>query len=239
MSVEVERRPSLWVGVRAARANIVPGLIVQAVMVAVAVGYYFSPVVRGWLEAVAGVKVQMGVWFAAAVGVLAGAVLPEVMKVACFQGWRVRGGNWRTLAVTVPVWAFNGSVVHYLYELQAVMFGGGNDAGTIAKKVAFDQFVFNPLFAAIVNTVVYDLLARGFTWGNVRGCCGWGYYRDRVVPTLIATWGVWIPLVAIIYALPGDLQIPLFGLALTFWALMLAWMNGGRGEGEGNRAIGQ
>jgi uncharacterized membrane protein YccC len=44
------------------------------------------------------------------------------------------------------------------------------------------------------------------------------------VPTLLATWVVWVPLMAIIYSLPYPLQFPLFSLALTFWVLLLTYM---------------
>src|SRR4029453_12127273 len=50
------------------------------------------------------------------------------------------------------------------------------------------------------------------------------HYRDKILPTLLATWAVWIPLMAIIYSLPLALQFPLFGLALTFWVLLLTYM---------------
>src|SRR5437763_1035137 len=49
-------------------------------------------------------------------------------------------------------------------------------------------------------------------------------YRDKVIPTLVATWAVWIPLMAIIYSLPLALQFPMFGLALSFWVLLLTYM---------------
>jgi len=41
---------------------------------------------------------------------------------------------------------------------------------------------------------------------------------------LLATWAVWIPLMATIYSLPLALQFPLFGLALSFWVLLLTYM---------------
>ena len=43
----------------------------------------------------------------------------------------------------------------------------------------------------------------------------------RVVTVLISTWAVWIPMVSIIYAVPSNLQIPLFNIVLCFWSLML------------------
>jgi hypothetical protein len=45
------------------------------------------------------------------------------------------------------------------------------------------------------------------------------------VPTLFATWGVWIPVVTILYSLPSLLQIPLFGLALSMWVILYTWMS--------------
>ncbi len=52
----------------------------------------------------------------------------------------------------------------------------------------------------------------------------WNYYREHAIPVLIATWAVWIPLMAIIYSLPLVLQFPLFALALTFWVLLMTYM---------------
>ena len=43
--------------------------------------------------------------------------------------------------------------------------------------------------------------------------------------TLFATWGVWIPVVTILYSLPALLQIPLFGLALSMWVMLYTWMS--------------
>ena len=77
-----------------------------------------------------------------------------------------------------------------------------------------------------MNTITYDLLHRGFTWGNLRTCFTWSYYREQVFPILIATCGVWVPVVCAVYALPPLLQFPLFTLALSFWATMLAWIGG-------------
>jgi hypothetical protein len=53
-----------------------------------------------------------------------------------------------------------------------------------------------------------------------------------VVPTLFATWGLWIPIVTILYSLPSLLQIPLFGLALSMWVLLYTWMSERRADRE-------
>ena len=64
----------------------------------------------------------------------------------------------------------------------------------------------------------------------------WTHYRDKIIPTLCATWAVWIPMTAIIYSLPLALQFPLFSLALVFWVLLLTYMtNSFRHEKQSRR----
>jgi uncharacterized membrane protein len=46
-----------------------------------------------------------------------------------------------------------------------------------------------------------------------------------MVPVVFANWGVWIPVVAVLYSLPSALQIPLFGLALSIWVMLLTWIS--------------
>ena len=65
------------------------------------------------------------------------------------------------------------------------------------------------------STFSIESLIRSFTWDH---------YRDKIVPTLLATWAFWIPLMAIIYSLPLALQFPIFCLALTLWVLLLTYM---------------
>jgi hypothetical protein len=80
-----------------------------------------------------------------------------------------------------------------------------------------DQFGYNPFFAAPFGVLTYEWNNNGISLGPLR-------HRDKILPTLLATWAVWIPLMAIIYSLPLALQFPLFGLALSFWVLLLTYM---------------
>jgi hypothetical protein len=41
-------------------------------------------------------------------------------------------------------WAIMGVVVDGLYRFQAFMFGTDSSVATVAKKMAFDMFVWNP-----------------------------------------------------------------------------------------------
>jgi hypothetical protein len=72
--------------------------------------------------------------------------------------------------------------------------------------------------------LTYEWKNSGVSMRPVHDLFTWQHYRDKILPTLLATWAVWIPLMAIIYSLPLALQFPLFGLALSFWVLLLTYM---------------
>jgi hypothetical protein len=94
----------------------------------------------------------------------------------------------------------------------------------VTAKILVDQLGYNPFFAAPAEVLVYEWKNEGFSWKSVRRALTWEHYRDKIVPTLLATWAVWGPLMAIIYSLPFALQFPLFSIALTFWVLLLTYM---------------
>ena len=212
-------------GLRAARANVVPGLIVQALMLSIVMAYYFYPPTRGWLDGLAAVKARWGYGYSALNAIVAGAVIPELLRIFLFQRGEFRRSNLSNLLFTAPFWCVMGLVVDYFYQHQAGWFGGRATFVVVAKKVLVDQFLYNPLFACPVTTWLYDWKSRGFSFQGTGVFFTGGYYRDFVVPTLFATWGVWIPVVSILYSLPSMPQIPLFGFALSLWVMLYTWMS--------------
>ncbi len=110
------------------------------------------------------------------------------------------------------------------YRFQALIFGAHADFPTVLKKVLVDQFIYNPLFAAPYMLAWYEWKNHGYRFGGIRHAFTAEFYRAHTIPTLCATWAVWIPVTSAIYSLPSLLQFPLFALALTFWVLMLAYM---------------
>ena len=79
-----------------------------------------------------------------------------------------------------------------------------------SPKICVDQFGYNPFFAAPFGVLTYEWKNSGFSRESLVRGFTWDHYRDKIVPTLLATWAVWIPLMAIIYSLPLVLQFPLF-----------------------------
>ncbi len=162
--------------------------------------------------------------FVVLAAVAAGALVPEIFLVIFFQRGRPTRRNLRNLLFTVPIWALDGSLVDLLYRGEAAWLGNVVTFPVVLAKICVDQFGYNPFFAAPFGVLTYEWKNSGFSLESLGRGFTWDHYRDKVVPTLLATWAVWIPLMAIIYSLPLALQFPLFGLALTFWVLLLTYM---------------
>jgi hypothetical protein len=219
-------RDAPWMaGLRAVRANLVPGLIVQGVMLGLLLAYWFYPPTTLLLNRLALVKEEWGYGYSAASAIIAGALIPELLRIAVFQKGRVCRGNGANLRFAIPFWCTMGITVDAFYRAQAVWFGADAVFPVVAKKVLVDQFLYNPLFAAPCTAMLYDWKNRGYGFHGLSDFLTTRYYRDVVVPTLFATWGVWIPIVTILYSLPSLLQIPLFGLALSLWVMLYTWMS--------------
>jgi hypothetical protein len=226
-------RDAPWMaGLRAARANLLPGLIVQGLMLGLLLAYWFYPPTTLLLDRLALVKQHWGYGYSAVSSIIAGALIPELLRIAVFQNGRISRKNGTNLLFTVPFWCAMGIIVDAFYRAQAVWFGADAAFPVVAKKVLVDQFIYNPLFAAPCTAILYDWKNRGYGFHGLTEFFTIRYYRTVVVPTLFATWGVWIPIVTILYSLPSLLQIPLFGLALSLWVMLYTWMSERRADPE-------
>jgi len=223
LSEEGAAEPPWRAGLRAARANLVPGLILQGVMLALLIAYYLHGPTREALAWLAGIKAAWGFVFSAISAAIAGGVLPVVLRVLVFQRGRAGRADLEQLVFACLFWGGMGLVVDALYRGQAMVFGDSPDWRVVLPQVLVDQFLYSPLFAAPVTVWTYAWKRSGYHWR--REWFGFDYYRRRVVPTLFATWGVWIPVVTILYTLPEPLQIPLFALALSLWVTIYTWMS--------------
>jgi len=217
-------RTPLTIGWEAARANARPALIIQGFMLALAIAFYTNPGVAEALRNLAEFKRAHELLFVIIASILAGAVIPEIFLILFFQRGRPNRGNVRNLAFTIPVWGFDGSLVDLLYRAEANWLGDVATVPVVLGKIFIDQFGYNVFFAAPFGVLTYEWKNSGISMQPVHDLFTWRHYRDKIIPTLVATWAVWIPLMAIIYSLPLALQFPLFGLALSFWVLLLTYI---------------
>jgi len=208
-------------GLEAARANLVPGLVLQALMVVFLLIYLMFPAGRAAFEQLAELKVEVGYWYALIAGALAGGVLPECLRVISFQGGAVRRENWVNLMFGMCVWAAMGVVVDTFYRLQGFWFGDAATVGTVVSKVLVDMLVFTPIVGVPLVTLAYAWRHTEFQPSALKGMLNARFYRTRVVPVLFPNWAVWTPVVCVIYSLPPGLQIPVYAFAQAFWALVI------------------
>lgn len=211
-----------WVaGLRGARANLVPGLVLQAFALALVLAYYHHEPTRAWCEKLAAFRTEQGFIYSIVSTSFFGGLLP-CLYLKLTPATRSRYNFKQNLLLTV-FWAYKGAEVDLWYRMLARFVGTGTDVATVAAKTALDQFVMCPLFFVPVTVLVYawcesrfDTAALVADWRAPR------WYIRRVPPMLISNLGVWTPTVCIIYSLPGPLQIPLFNLVLCFFTLLLA-----------------
>jgi hypothetical protein len=211
-------------GLRGARANIVPGIVLQLLALALVIGYYNLPPVHGALARLMVLRESSGVLFGVVSTAVFGGVIPFLYLwiYAKARSETPRYGWLQGLSVTA-FWAYKGIEVDFWYRLQARMVGSGHEFSTIALKVVLDQFVYCPVLAVPVTAIIYGLVESHADWAGMSSDIrAHGWYRRRVLPILISNLGVWVPAVAVIYAMPTELQLPLQNIVLCFFTLIVA-----------------
>jgi hypothetical protein len=211
----------LSAGLAAVRANLIPGLVLQVLMLSLLAAYFISPEARRLLDQLASLKTEVGYWYALIAGAVAGGVLPEVLRVISFQRGVVRGENGINLVFGMIVWAAMGVIVDAFYRLQGGWFGNEATLQTVVLKVLVDMLVFTPLIGVPMTTIAYSWRHTGFQLAALSKMFTPDFYRLRVLPVFLPSWAVWTPVVCIIYSLPSGLQIPVYAFAQAFWALVI------------------
>jgi hypothetical protein len=202
-------RTPLTIGWEAAKANAVPGLILQGAMLAILIAYYASGTVAHALDRLAQYKQQHGIAFVIGAGMVAGAILPELFVIFFFQRGKPHAQNLRNLAFTIPTWSIDAILVDFMYRANAFWFGNVVTIPVVLAKILVDQLGYNPFFAAPAEVLVYEWKNDGFSGRQCAGLFVETLSRqDRPDPARHL--GGVAPLMAIIYSLPYPLQFPLF-----------------------------
>jgi hypothetical protein len=201
----------------AGRANLIPGLALQALALALVLAYYFHPPTHSLLEILADFRTRLGLRYSFVSTSLAGGVIPSLFL------WL----NPRTRAVTpishilffTAFWAYKGIEVDLMYRLQGWLFGTEPTFWVIVKKVLMDEFVFTAFYFAPSALCVFHWKESGFPLTGIKRFAWLTFLKQNLPKALLTTWVVWIPAVAIIYSMPAPLQMPLFNIVLCFFSL--------------------
>ncbi len=219
-------RHSLRLAAAAARANLLPGLPLQAVLALFLAAYIWHEPTRAFLERIAVVKREQGYVFSFVAYAISAALLPEILRVLLLQRGRVTASNRYDLLTGIPLWGAWGMIVDGFYRLQSGWFGDSSGLGIVAVKMLIDQLLFSPFFGA-------PLLSAVFLWRDARfSRAVWrrdvftpAFIWERVFPVQIAGWIVWVPAVSLVYFMPPALQLPVASLIQCFWVLIFLFIN--------------
>jgi hypothetical protein len=203
-----------------------PFLLIQSGAALLAIAYRVSVPFREACAVAAAWKTSGGLLLSAAISALAGGLLPEIAKLAADRGRSTLRGRGGEILFNTAFFAFDGVVIDLLYRGEARLFGGTAQLSTVVEKVAFDQFVFSPLWSILI-VLLFLWRQRGYSLAATLPAIGQAFYQSRVVPLIVPNWLFWIPMVSIIYALPVALQFLLFVPALAAWSLIMVFIADG------------
>jgi len=206
------------IGLQSARANLVPGIVLQSAALAVVVAYYAAPGFHAILERLSGWQVRYGIGFSIVMRMVTNGLIPSLF-CAMIPGLRLRR-PWRSLAFLVIWWGVMGALTHAFYAFQAWLWGAEAGVRTVLLKTATDMLVYSPFLASPINAIAHLWQDLNCSWRATRLQLGPGWYRRIVLPNQVPGWAFWAPSVMILYSLPVPLQMPMAALLGCFWALM-------------------
>jgi hypothetical protein len=148
------------------KANVVPGALMTVLGLTLILLYYYVPTVEAKFNILEAYKEKTGYSFSVVSTMIMGGLLPGLVVVyrnsrrssadlaslvssQTAQDFRVTGASYEAASFVFLLlfWAWKGAEVDAFYRGQAEMFGNSPAASTVAKKVLFDQFVYNPFWA--------------------------------------------------------------------------------------------
>lgn len=210
------------ISLMACRANLIPGLILQALAIAIVLAYFYWSPITSALENAADLKAKWGYLFSIPSTALFGGVIP--LYFLRFQKSQNKDRFRTHLPFYALFWAFKGFEVDTLYRVQVVIFGDNQKPITLLCKVLFDQFIYVTLWAAPTMVIGYLWKDSEYSFRSLRKNLGKQWYIKRVFPLLLANWFVWVPAVAMIYYVKPALQLPLQNLILCIWSLLVVFV---------------
>ncbi len=215
-------RISLSKGIRAARANLVPGTVLWIVGLSILGLYFLHEPARMALGELSRWKQRLGLRYSMVSTAVFGGLFPFLVQH--LQRSLPRRTPWRHLPYLLSFWAVKGVEVDLWYQFQSWAFGDARDLRTLAIKVTVDQLVFSAIWAVPFTVIGLLWMEHRFKLRGFFSRLGPRWFLRHVVPVLLSNFMVWIPAVAMIYCLPLPLQVPMHNLVLCIWSLMVLFM---------------
>lgn len=210
--------------IAALKKNLLPGLVLQLFAASILLIYFFVPASKPVFILFGELKRTYGFGYSFIATALFGGLVP-FLYLLLTKSLTPNRNIVGLLVFYVVFWGLKGMEVDFFYRLQADWFGTGNDVKTIVTKMAVDQFLYSALWAAPSITVVYLWMESNWNVTEAKQALTKEFFCVKIPTVILSNWLVWIPAVCVVYAMPAELQIPLFNLVLCFWVLLLAVLN--------------
>jgi len=202
----------------AARQNAIPGVVLQALTLALLLGYYQWAPAHAVLERLLRLKLAWGAGYSFLAGALFAGLLPRGVLWLKGEGGRHFAVE---LAFACGFWGWRSVEVDLFYRLQVHWFGAAADWGTVLAKTAVDQLLYSPLWAVPEIALAFEWKAAGFSWRRMRAGLDRDFFALRLPAAMLGNATVWLPAVIAIYFLPSALQLPVSNLVGSFWVLLM------------------
>ncbi|GEM_PF-234410 len=206
---------------RSLRHNIAPMLVIQMAMASLVLAFYFIPAVRMKLEAFAVFKQNTGVIFSFfSTGILSG-IVADLLQRTLTHAPALPGARWKYVTFNFLYWGIIGMVVDTFYMGLAVWIGEDVTFRTLLIKTLIDQLGYSTFFANPLNCTMLSWRDTGFSGSKLKRIMADRYFEKKLIPTTIANWAFWFPVLFVLYALPTSLQLPFGNLAAVFYTILI------------------
>lgn len=205
----------------ALKKNLLPGMVLQLFAASILIIYFFVPTSKPVFSWFGLLKQEHGFLYSFIATAIFGGLIPFLylwLSNNIEPGRSILG----LLVFYIVFWGLKGMEVDLFYRLQADWFGTDNDIKTIVTKMAVDQFLYSSLWAAPGITFVYLWMESNWSIRGTMQRIDKNFFYVKIPTVILSNWLVWIPAVCVVYAMPNELQIPLFNLVLCFWVLLVA-----------------
>ena len=204
------------------KANLIAGVCIWVIGGAVIFSYYEIEYFASLLDHLGRLKTDHGFLYSALSTSLFGGVIPYVALLLRKSIPESKKRTW--FVFFVVFWGIKGMEVDAFYRLQGFLFGQSNSFEVIFAKVFTDQFIYCVIWAAPTTAIFYGWKNANFVWAGVQEIRDFRCLLGESAFLLFSTWIIWIPAVAIVYAMPLNLQIPCFNLTLCFFVLVISFL---------------
>ena len=126
------------------RENRAPCIALNIIVITLVGSYYQVPAVAAVWESVGAFKLKWAYAFSLGSTIFAAALLPSLVQLV--MGTLPQEGRGKRVGLLSLFWGYRGMEIDLFYQVQGWLFGTGNDAATLLKKVAVDQFVMSPIW---------------------------------------------------------------------------------------------